>query len=144
MNGVFSAMDISASGLMAERVRMETTANNIANANTTMTASGDPYRKQSVVFSAAMDQQSSLVASGDLTGVQIVGVETDPSEFPVVYDPGHPHADANGMLRLSNVKIPNEMVDLITASRSYEANLKSLTIFKEMVEQSLLLLQGGR
>lgn len=144
MNGLFSAMDISGSGLMAERVRMETTASNIANANTTMTASGDPYRRKSVVFSAAMDAQSALVTNGDISGVQIVGVEPDPSEFPVVFDKGHPHADADGYVRLPNVKIPNEMVDLITASRSYEANLRSLTIFKEMVEQSLSLLQGAR
>ena len=64
--------------------------------------------------------------------------------FPEVYSPGHPDADENGVLRLSNVKIPNEMVDLITASRSYEANLKALTSFKEMVEQTLVLLRGSR
>lgn len=144
MSRIFSAMDVSASGLMAERVRMETTANNIANANTTMTASGDPYRKQSVVFSAKMDQQSGLMTAGNISGVQIVGIQEDQTDFPTIHSPGHADADENGVLRLSNVKIPNEMVDLITASRSYEANLKSLTIFKEMVEQSLVLLQGGR
>ena len=121
---------------------METTANNIANANTTMTASGDPYRRQSVVFSATMDQQSGLVTNGNFSGVQIVGIEPDQSDFPIIYDPDHPHADIDGNVRLPNVKIPNEMVDMITASRSYEANLRSLTIFKEMVEQSLSLLQG--
>lgn len=149
MKGIFSAMDISATGLMAERVRMETTANNIANANTTMTADGTPYRKQMVVFASALDQANGLATSGDLdgvqmSGVQVMGIEDSQAEFPMVYDPSHPHADNDGMLRLPNVKIPNEMVDMITASRSYEANLRSISMFKDMVEQSLNLLQGGR
>lgn len=144
MNGLFSAMDVSASGLIAERARMETTANNIANANTTMTDDGEPFRKQSVLFSSAAKSLRGITESADLTGVRIVGMHSDQTEFPVVYNPGHPHADENGMVRLSNVKIPNEMVDMITASRSYEANLRSMTLFKEMVEQSLTLLQGGR
>ena len=73
---------------------------------------------------------------------KVLGVESDMSDFPTVFSPGHPHADANGMLRTSNVHIPNEMIDLITASRSYEANLKSITLFKQMVEQTLVLLRG--
>ena len=73
---------------------------------------------------------------------RVLGIEADPAEFPTVYNPGHPHADENGMLRMSNVHIPNEMIDLISASRSYEANLKSITLFKQMVEQTLVLLQG--
>ncbi len=144
MSGLFSAMDISASGLSAERLRMETTANNIANANTTRTENGDPYRKKSVVFSSEMEKSGRWTLASDLTGVEVTGIETDKTDFPVVYNPGHPHADENGMLRMSNVKVPNEMVDLITASRSYEANLRSISLFKEMVEQSLRLLQGGR
>jgi flagellar basal-body rod protein FlgC len=144
MSGFFSAMDISATGLTAERMRMETTANNIANANTTMTESGDPYRKKSLVFSSQLDQSGGLTVANSLAGVEVIGVEEDQADFPVIYNPGHPHADENGMLRISNVKIPNEMVDLITASRTYEANLRSISLFKEMVEQSLSLLQGGR
>lgn len=143
MPGLFSAMDISASGLTAERMRMETTANNIANANTTRTENGDPYRKKSVVFSSELEKQGRYTMASGLAGVEVIGIETDDSEFPVVYNPGHPHADEEGMLRVSNVKIPTEMVDLITASRSYEANLRSITMFQEMVEQSLSLLQGG-
>jgi len=145
MFGNFSAMDISASGLTAERMRMEVTANNIANANTTKTATGDPYRRQAVVFSSMLDESSGHVTTGaSMSGVQVIGIEADQTDFPLVYNPGHPHADENGMLRLSNVSIPNEMVDLITASRSYEANLRSMSLFKEMVEQTLTLLQGGR
>jgi flagellar basal-body rod protein FlgC len=145
MFGNFSAMDISASGLTAERTRMEVTANNIANANTTKTATGDPYRRQAVVFSSMLEESSGHVTTGaNMSGVQVLGIEADQTDFPLVYNPGHPHADENGMLRLSNVSIPNEMVDLITASRSYEANLRSMSLFKEMVEQTLTLLQGGR
>lgn len=140
----FSAIDISASGLSAERLRMEITANNIANAGTTMTQDGSPYRKQSVVFAAAMDGATGGPESHGLRGVRVLGIEGDPSEFPKIYNPGHPHADEEGFVRQSNVKIPIEMVDLITASRSYEANSKAISLFKEMVEQTLALLQGGR
>ena len=139
----FSAMDISASGLAAERVRMEVTANNIANANTTQTESGDPFRKQRVVFAAAMHQANGRQMQPG--GVKVVGLESDQSAFQEIYDPEHPHADPEtGILRLPNVKIPNEMVDLITASRSYEANLRAISLFKDMVEQTLNLLQGNR
>jgi flagellar basal-body rod protein FlgC len=144
MSGNFSSMDIAASGLMAERLRMEVISNNIANANTTMTETGDPYRRQSVVFAPAMSASQGGLSLGDNAGVRVLGIESNQSDFPVVYDPSHPHADKQGMVRMANVSIPNEMIDLITASRSYEANLKSITLLKEMVEQTLSLLRGGR
>ncbi len=144
MAGHFSAIDISGSGLRAERLRMETTANNIANAGTTMTASGEPYRKKSVVFAAAVDQAARRGSLQGNHGVKVIGMEADETEFPEVYNPGHPHANEQGFIQLSNVKIPAEMVDLITASRAYEANSKAISLFKEMVEQTLTLLQGGR
>lgn len=136
---LFSAADVSASGMSAERMRMETVANNIANANTTRAADGEPFRRKQLVFSEAMGGEN-----GEMRGVKVVSREADQSPFPKVYSPGHPDADENGILRLSNVKIPNEMVDLITASRSYEANLKALTSFKGMIEQTLALLRGSR
>ncbi len=138
MNG-FSAIEISASGLQAERFRMEVTANNIANANTTISATGEPFRKQNVIV-AAMTGDSDSQANG----VRVVGVETDRTPLEWVHKPGHPHANAEGYVQLPNVKIPNEMIDLISASRSYEANLKSITLYKEMVEETLSLLRGGR
>ena len=140
----FPTIDIAASGLAAERYRMEVTANNIANAGTTMTENGDPYRRQAVVFAAELDKASGGAVNPSMHGVEIVGIQDDPTEFPTIYNPGHPHADADGFVRLSNVKIPEEMVDLITASRSYEANSKAISVFKEMVEQTLTLLQGGQ
>ncbi|NND98561.1 MAG: flagellar basal body rod protein FlgC [Pirellulaceae bacterium] len=144
MFGHFSAIDVSASGLSAERMRMEITANNIANAGTTMTAAGEPYRRQSVIFSAAMDQVAGAHNPNQFQGVEVVGIQSDDSEFPIVFNPGHPHADEKGFVRMSNVKIPQEMVDMITASRSYEANSRAISLYKDMMEQTLTLLQGGR
>jgi len=136
-----TATGISASGMAAERRRMEVISNNIANANSTRGADGQPYRRQFVVFSAEQDALS--LNEGALSGVKVEGVEQDTSPFNEVHMPGHPDADPEtGMVKMPNVKLPNEMVDLITASRSYEANMKALTLFKEMVEQTLTLLRG--
>lgn len=140
-NWGLTSTGISASGMAAERRRMEVISNNIANANSTRGADGQPYRRQFVVFSA--DQDALAIDDGALSGVKIEGVEDDQTPFNEVHMPGHPDADPEtGMVKMPNVKLPNEMVDLITASRSYEANLKALTLFKEMVEQTLTLLRG--
>jgi flagellar basal-body rod protein FlgC len=139
---LFSAADISASGMSAERLRMEVVANNIANANSTQSVEGGPYKRKQLIFSAMLDPNAS--DSTGLRGVRIAGQETDETPFPTIYAPGHPDADEDGNVTMPNVKLPNEMVDLITASRSYEANLKALTSFKQMIEQTLSLLQGRR
>ena len=122
---------------------MEVSATNIANANTTRTEDGGPYRRRNVVFTTT--QASSLRKNAlEVGGVTVAGIVPDQTDFPVSYQPGHPHADQDGFVRLPNIQLPNEMIDMITASRSYEANLKSITLFKEMVEQSLSLLNGGQ
>jgi len=144
-NSSFSAIDISASGLSAERYRMEVIANNIANANSTRTPEGGPYRRQQVVFAA--QQADLLAATSDnatdrMQGVAVVGVQQDPSALQMVFNPGHPDADAEGMVAMPNVRIPYEMVDMITASRSYEANLRSIRSFRQMIQQTLTLLRG--
>jgi flagellar basal-body rod protein FlgC len=140
-SNLFSAADISASGMSAERMRMEVVANNIANANSTNTPEGGPYKRQQLMFSAMLDSRAS--GSNGLHGVRVMGKVADETPGDTVIDFGHPHADPDtGELRMPNVKLPNEMVDLITASRSYEANLKALTSFKQMIEQTLSLLQG--
>ncbi len=153
MNHMLSGMDISASGLTGERLRMEVAANNIANQHSTRTAEGGPYQRQRVTFAAAMDQ---LIAPGgrltngtggsaqDLKGVTVVGVTSDTTPGQALYDPGHPDADASGYVQQSNVNLSHEMVDLVTASRAYEANLKSLETFRQMAEQALALLRGLR
>jgi len=142
---LLSTSQISASGLAAERQRMEVIANNIANANTTRALSGGPYRRQEMLFTEAFDMALSHADHNPhaLQGVKVKGVAPDMSEFPQVYNPGHPDADDKGMVQMPNVKLPNEMVDLITASRAYEANLKALHLFRQMTEQTLSLLRGS-
>ena len=145
-NNSLSSIDISASGGAAERYRMEVIANNIANANSTRTPEGGPYRRQQVVFKA--QQADALSAASDnladrMQGVSVVGIRQDPSSLQMVYNPGHPDADADGMVAMPNVRIPYEMVDMITASRSYEANLRSIKSFREMAQQMLTLLRGN-
>ena len=131
---LFNATNISASGLSAERLRMEVIANNIANAHSTRDLNGDAFRRQNVVFEAEFDR---LMPKG----VRVVDVTPDTSELPRVYRPGHPDADADGMVTMPNVQVPNEMVDLITASRGYEANLRVLRSFREMVNSALEVLR---
>ncbi len=142
---LLSSTDISASGLSAERQRMEVVANNLANANTTRTAGGGPYRRQHLVFAAVLNEQQGGFprSASSPGGVRVVAVEEDPSALPRVFNPGHPDADEQGYVTMPNVKIPNEMVDLMTASRAYEANLRALRSFRTMAEQTLALLRGG-
>lgn len=121
---------------------MEVIANNIANANVTRTPDGGPYRRQQVIFRVGDIQTEGI--SGFGSGVAVDGVEADQSEFQMVYNPGHPDADENGMVAMPNVQIPYEMVDLITATRAYEANLKSIRVFREIAERTLSLLRGNR
>lgn len=140
---LFRSADISASGMSAERLRMEVVANNIANARSTRSADGGPYRRQQLVFAEALDGSARDPVRG-MRGVQVVGRVEDPSDFIEIRMPGHPDADPEtGIVRMPNVSLPNEMIDLITASRSYEANLKALSSLKDMIEQTLILLRGN-
>jgi flagellar basal-body rod protein FlgC len=143
LQSILGAVDISASGLAAERLRMEVVAENLANAHTTRTAEGGPYRRRDVIFSAAYDQaaRASDRSSGQGLGVEVVGVEPDMGDLPEIYQPGHPDADDKGFVRMPNVQPAREMVDLISASRGYEANLRVLRTFKEMAEQALSVLR---
>lgn len=139
---VLSSSQVAASGLAAERKRMEVVANNIANAHSTRTPDGKPFRRHNVVFAAAADASDPDSPEG-MRGVEVVDVIEDPSELPQVYNPGHPDADANGMVTMPNVSIPTEMVDMMTASRAYEANLSVLSSFRELAEQTLALLRAN-
>jgi flagellar basal-body rod protein FlgC len=133
--------NICASGLAAEQMRMQVLANNIANASSTRTAEGGPYRRQDVIFAAVLDERLKGNSSpgSRLGGVRVVGIEDDPSEFVRVFNPGHPDADPDGMVSMPNVHLPIEMVNLMTASRAYEANLRVLQSFRQMAEQSLTI-----
>ncbi|MCS6866423.1 MAG: flagellar basal body rod protein FlgC [Gemmataceae bacterium] len=139
---VLGAGAISASGLAAERLRMEVIANNIANANSTRSANGGPYRRQDVVFAEVLDDSLRPLGLPAFRGVQAVALIEDPSELPRIYLPGHPDADANGFVAMPNVQLPIEMVNLVTAARAYEANLRTAQTFRQMNEQALVLLRG--
>ena len=131
---VFSALDISASGLHAERTRMNVIANNLANSNSTRTPEGGPFKRQLVVL-----RGTEVRDPGNLTGlgVSVTGVIDDSSPFPLVYDPGHPDANADGYVAMPNVNVVEEMVDMITALRAYEANVTAIDTNKNMVRSSL-------
>jgi len=138
---IFKIAEISSSGMQAERMRMEVVANNIANANTTRGPDGEPYRRKQVLFATALDQAGTALGSDALGGVQVVGIVEDQSDFQLVYDPGHPDADEQGYVKMPNVSVPVEMVDLVTAVRAYEANLKVMRMFRQMAERTLQLLR---
>jgi flagellar basal-body rod protein FlgC len=141
-NPLFAAADISASGLAAERLRLEVVANNIANAFSTRSANGVPYRRQDVVFSAILGQSVGGVQRPG--GVQVAGIVDDMSPFHRIHNPSHPDADSDGYVNMPNVDLPVEMVNMITASRAYEANLRAMQFFRQMTEQSYSLLRGSQ
>jgi len=126
-------IDIAISGLRAQSMRINVVSANIANASTTRTAAGEPYRRQDVVLSAGAD---------GLDGVQILDIVRDTtSDFQALYQPGHPDADEEGYVRMPNVSLPMEMMSLMTASRAYEANAAVMKRYGEMVDVTLELLQ---
>ncbi|RME74837.1 MAG: flagellar basal body rod protein FlgC [Planctomycetota bacterium] len=133
VHGLFRTLAASASGMRAERTRMDVISQNIANAEVTKGPDGEPYRRREVVFESVLD--NALADSG--AGVEVAGIETDPTPFPRVFRPGHPDADADGYVRMPNVSLPMEMVDLIAASRAYEANLAAMRSYRDMVQQGL-------
>jgi flagellar basal-body rod protein FlgC len=141
---LMDAMEVAASGLAATRLRMNLTASNLANANTTRTAEGGPYRRRDLVLQAVPIATSFAELlrnrlSSQMRGVQVQEVVVDPRPPRTVYDPGHPDADRNGIVRLPNVNMVEEMVDMITASRSYEAGLSTLQTLSQMAERALAI-----
>ncbi len=131
---VFSALDISATGLYAERTRMDVIANNLANVNSTRTPGGGPFRRQMIILRGAEATDPNGL---ERLGVDVVGVVDDPSPFPLVYNPGHPDADADGYVAMPNVNVVEEMVDMITAVRAYEANITAIDAGKNIIRRSL-------
>lgn len=123
-------MTATSSALDAQKVRLEAIAQNLANANTTRGPDGLPYQRQLVSFAAEVDRLGN-------TTVRVSDVKTDPRPGPTVYNPAHPHADPNGMVRMPNVSMSLEMVDMLSASRAYEANLNAAKTAREMAKQAL-------
>jgi len=146
--GLFDAIDVAGSGLAAERLRMDVTAGNLANAETTQGANGQPYKRREVVLQEAPvggESFGSMLASASgappAAGVQVAGIVEDSSPPRQVYDPGNPAADAQGYVLLPNVNPVTEMVDLISSSRSYEANVTAMQASKTMFTQTLGMLR---
>ena len=140
--GVFSSMDISASGMTAQRTRLDIISQNIANVNTTRGADGEVYKRKSVIF----HEKNYVSFSDTLTaatgrvgqGVKITKIiEDDETECRMVYDPSHPDADEKGYVTYPNVNTVTEMTDMIDASRSYEANVTAFNASKNMQLKAL-------
>jgi flagellar basal-body rod protein FlgC len=136
--GVFSAMEIAASGLSAERGRMNVVASNLANARTTRTANGGAYKRLDPVFQAApLASTSADPVLRNARAVRLVGTREDTAKGQMVYEPGHPDADAKGYVEYPNVNVVTEMVNLMTASRAYEAGITSIEACKSMAKAAL-------
>ena len=141
MMGMFGAIDAAASGLTAERLRMDVISNNIANVNTTRTAEGGAYRRKVAVFAPRANETNfAQVLSEELdtgSGVRAVGIRQDDSPMRKLYDPAHPDANKDGYVEMPNINIVTEMVDMITATRAYEANVTALNAAKSMALKAL-------
>ncbi len=134
----FTAMEVSASGLAAERTRMNVAASNLANAQTTQAAGGGPYKRRDVLLStAAIPGVQGAPFSEAVKGVAVQQITQDNRPPRLEYDPGHPQANAQGYVAYPNVNPVEEMVDMITASRAYEAGITTMTTAVNMAERAL-------
>ena len=167
----FNAMNTSASGLTAQRMRMDVISQNIANATTTRTPEGGPYRRKTVIFDPVptqsfgdifdetlnrnpasngrvgtlgfdrvndiIDRANGTSRDGDTGGVRVSHIHTDETPGPLVYDPNHPHANEDGYVEMPNVNVVFEMVNMMSASRSYEANITAINTTRSLISRTL-------
>jgi flagellar basal-body rod protein FlgC len=144
---LFNALNTAASGLSAERMRMDVTAENLANAQTTRGVDGQPYRRKVVVLQEATATRFGRTLDGAINGqgrqggVKVAQIAQDATPNRLVYDPGHPDADPRGYVSMPNVQPVTEMVDLITSSRAYEANVTVMQTAKQMFSKTLEILR---
>lgn len=139
---LMTAIEVGASGLTAQRRRLEVLVSNLVNANTTQPAGMEPFRRKDVVFSAQNPEMSFGAAMDDaVQSVQISDVVTDQSAPRKQYEPNHPHADKDGYVSYPNVNAMEEMVNVLSATRSYEANLQAVNMAKEMQQKTLEILR---
>ncbi len=138
MSTMNAAMNASASALSAERTRIEVAISNMANAESTRSANGEPYRRRDVVLQSA-PPMSFDGALGAAAGVKVAAIVTDQSDFRRRYEPAHPDADADGFVALPNVDQPQEMVDMLSAARAYQANLTAIGLIRDLVAKALEL-----
>ena len=139
-SGPFRLMEISASGLGAEHSRLSVIFQNIANASVTPSSPGEaPYRRQHVMFQTVLEDSLARKSGVPVGGVRVSGVRSDSAAFRRVRMPGHPAADADGWVRMPNVDIATEMVDMLDATRTYEANLSAFRVYREMTRQTMAI-----
>ncbi len=136
---IISGIQNSAAALDAEQTRLDVISQNIANVNTAHGADGKPYQRQTVVFAAALQQAMNGDGSTPLPPVEVAQITKDPSPPIQVYDPGNPDADDNGLVSMPNINIHEEMADLISASRAYEANLAVVKNSRSMAMETLAM-----
>lgn len=132
MSNLISGLDMSANALAAHKLQMRLISENIANAQTTRGPNGRPYQRKVPVFESILDNEG-------VSSVHVKEIKNDKTQGDVVYNPGHPHADKNGMVQMPNVKMSQEMVDMMVASRCYEANLKAFKLSHSMAQKTLQL-----
>ena len=152
---IFNSMQINASGLNLERLKMDTISTNIANANTTRTEDGGPYRRKDVLFRENLTRTEGnlrsnignrrIIGKKDVNksyGVRVVGIREDLENDQFIYDPSHPDADEEGYVETSNVNMVDEMIDLLRVQRSYEANVTALNTSKNILKKALEISKG--
>jgi flagellar basal-body rod protein FlgC len=147
--GLFDAIDVTGSGLSAERLRMDVTSENLANAQTTKGADGRPYRRKEVVlqqipsggFGSQLSAAMGAGGNAPAGGVEVAGIAQDQTAGKLVYDPSNPDANAQGYVQMPNVDTVTEMTDLIDAQRAYEANVTAMNATKQMFTKTLDLLR---
>jgi flagellar basal-body rod protein FlgC len=135
---LITGVGATGSALNAQKTRLDLIAQNIANAQTTRSADGGPYKRQVVTFEAQLANRMARGGQGvGATGVKVASISNDPTPGQKIYDPRHPDADAQGMVAMPNVNVSTEMVDLITASRTYEANLSVVKAARQMAQKTI-------
>ena len=144
---MFKGLSIASAGMSVQRARLHIISSNIANASTTRTEKGGAYKRQEAVFQTTLPRGwSEAMQSSDprdvavdmaIRGVRVSGVQEDNSPGPLVFDPGHPDADDNGNVEMPNVNPVEEMVDMIAASRSFEANAQSFQTLRDMITRAM-------
>jgi flagellar basal-body rod protein FlgC len=136
---ILTGIQNTSAALTAEQTRLDVIAQNIANANTTHGVDGKPYQRQVVVFETALQQAAGGDGSLQMQPIQVAQIAKDPSPPNLIYDPGNPDADAKGMVATPNINIQEEMADLISASRTYEANLAVVKNARSMAMETLAM-----
>lgn len=141
---LFGSMQVSASGMAAQRTRAELLVENMANSETTRTPEGGPYKRKDVVFSSeAQTSPFSAVFQNELgEGVTVSDITVDQSKPEMRYMPGHPDADANGYVAFPKMNPTEDMVDLLSATRSYEANVAAISSVKDMISRSIDIMRS--